>query len=240
MIFVFDTKRPVEMLPLQFRHKLLGLANASSPRHVMGVWSHFVKVFEVEADDVAVQFFQACHRIKAGTHPMTDVRARAHQGRATLDRRQNEIRIPVNRMTFGMIMDGDLDVVFLAKFFHGVQSIGFRLGHERVNTPFLGELEYFPALHLIGRQLDDADVDEGPTDAGGNHLGLDRLHVLVGEGDGADGFGILVKQDASRKAHVFDSQRGGFVNGVKDGEQPERVGMNRELPAGFVGGTGVG
>ena len=87
--------------------------------------------------------------------------------------------------------------------------------------------------------MDDANVDEGPTDAGGKHLGFDGLHVLVGQLDGGLAVGAG-EDDAAGNAHVFDTEGGGLVNGVKDGEDAEGIGMDGDGPAELFGVGGRG
>src|ERR1700733_519614 len=105
MIFVFDTKYAVEILPLQFLHPCLGIADAGSPRHVVSFLPQFVVVLEMEANDPPFQFLKAIQWVKPGFLPMTDVRTRADQWSAVFDRVQHGVGIPINRMTLGMLVN---------------------------------------------------------------------------------------------------------------------------------------
>src|ERR1700728_3220846 len=154
----------MEILSFQFLHELPGLADAGSPRNVMSFRPTYIIVFEMQANNPSLQFFYTFHRIKSRFNPMADVATRPHQRGAIFDRRQNGIRIPVNGMALGVFMNGNLDIVFLAKFFDRVQSIQGRLSHQSMNVPFFCELEYLAALRFTG-QINHPDIDEGPMDA---------------------------------------------------------------------------
>ena len=95
----------------------------------MSVHAVFIEVFEMQTNDMAVEFFDTFQRIQAGTHPVTHISAGTHQRRTTFDGSQDRFGIPIDRMAFRMIMDGDLDIVFFAKFLNRIQGIGLRLGH---------------------------------------------------------------------------------------------------------------
>src|SRR5215468_1984767 len=103
----------------------------------------------MQTKDVPIQFFQTFQRIESRTDPVANIRARSYQWRAPFDGCQNGFRVPVNRLAFGMIVDRDLDFVFLAESFHSVQSIGFRLGNYSADAPFFCELENFAALGFV-------------------------------------------------------------------------------------------
>ena len=98
------------------------------------------EVLEMNGQDVTIELLQAFHRIQAGTDPMADIGAGSQQRPATLDRGQDDGRIPVV-VGFLMFVDGHFDVVFLAQLFHRVERDVLPINRK--------EKPHFPAIAAI-------------------------------------------------------------------------------------------
>jgi len=233
VVFVLDAEGAPEALAFEFGHRAFDIGDPSAPGHVVCAGALLGEVFEMEADDSALEFLEALDRVEAGANPMAGVGAGPEQRAAALDGLEDGVGIPVvGRL--GMVMDGDFDVVVLAEFLDHIQGLRFGFRDQGVNAPLFGEVEDLAALGLVRGELDDADVDE--LDAGGRSPFENGLHVLVGEVN-RSGLVLAVEVHTAGKAQVLQAEGGGLIDGLSNGEFLEGIGMNGELPAELVGRT---
>lgn len=194
------------------------------------------KVLEMQADDPSMEFLEAFDRVQAGTLPMPDIGANTDERRTVLDGREDEVGVPV-MVGPGMLVDCNLDVVFLAKFFDGVHGGVLRLGDKGVNAGLFCEFKNLAALRLVRGKQDDADVDE--LDAETFCVVENGLELFVSKVNGFDGF-LFANVATAGEAHVFETEGGGLINGFVDGIFLEGVGVHVELPAELVAGLTIG
>ena len=98
--------------------------------HIMRFrFAELVQIFEVPTDNVTFEHPDGINRADAAPCPVADVGAGTDPGSAVPGNLEDQFRIPVVRtlIGFGMIMDGDLDVVFLAELLDSVEHMA---GHK--------------------------------------------------------------------------------------------------------------
>ena len=145
---------------------------------------------------------------------MAGVGAGADAVRAAFGHLQNLLRIPIGAR-IGMIVDGHVDLEFLAELFHDVESFFVRigLGNDSFQTHLLGPVEHFAAGGFILAQRHDAVVH-------GFHVGIAQLleqladhlrgHFMI------CGLGVVLGEFLPRKQlDVMDAQEFEGVDGLQ-------------------------
>src|SRR2546426_2912127 len=114
------------------------------------------------ADDATFKHLKRIDWFDARSHKVSGVSARTESAVPIVDQRQNIFRVPksVARVIgpFGMIVDGEHDVIFLYEFLDQIHRFGLWLRRDRAQPELLRKLEYLSAFRFIIGQADDAVI----------------------------------------------------------------------------------
>ncbi len=136
-----------------------------------------------------------------------------------------------------VIMDSDLNMVFLAKFFNDIQGIGLRFGTKIPMPHFLANSN---TLRLFASSAGNCTTPMLTKLPKPSVFNLSSIASRCWSERSNSGDPVCsLKNDAPRDAHIFHTERRRLGNRIEDGEILESVGMNRQLPTQPVGRTGV-
>ena len=187
IVLIFDREHPAEFLLVQLFQDRFHVADAGSPRNIVRLHvAKFVQVLEMQADDMSLEHLDAVDRLDAAACPVTDIGTGADPGCAVPGHLQHKVGTPVMRR-LGMIVDGHLDVVFLAEALDHVEGIFRRLRDDRLNSHVFRKLENLPALLLVIGELGHAEVHQLHSSFGKQVLDKrallgwhERVHLPIG------------------------------------------------------------
>ncbi len=127
-----------------------------------------VQILQVQGEETTLELGQGFGRGQAGPNPVARVATRADPLAAPLEDLQQRFRHPVGRR-LGVIVDGEVDLVLVAKPRQHVVGIERRFAIDHLDPHFTAEIEEPPAGALLGQR---------PAIAGG-HLDSGIVQALL-------------------------------------------------------------
>jgi hypothetical protein len=231
LVLILHGQIAVIVLDRQFGQQVPDQALPRTPRHVVDAFGRavIVPVLQVDVEDPPLEKFERFAGIVHSAHPVPVVGAGADPGILAVDAGEHGFgQVVLGRG--GVIMDGDLDVVFLDQLLEESKVVVGGFADDDPDAHFPGELE-----NLAHTFLSPADVDHAvpvEIDAG-------RAEDLLGLGDLLDGH-VLIEPGAgefgpqSLPGERFDGRDPEFLDlldRLEKREFPERPGFrgDREL-----------
>lgn len=232
-MLVFDRDVSSEAVFADFIEDFRELEDAGAEGAVVRPFGDGGAVFEVEGKDAWGDLADDIERVESGGGPVADVGAETDAFVAVLDDVPDGFRVPQGG-GFRVIVEADLDVVFLGEFFEGVDGTE-AFGGDAVEAEGFGELEGDAGLGLVLVDIGDAEIDGGDAVLFG---------VFEDDGDLGGGFGWIETFIAERAADFlagedFDSTgtgTGGEFDGFEERELLEGPALHRDGETG--GGEG--
>ena len=117
-------------------------------------FAKFIYILKVKADDASFKFFYPFDRVDPRPRQMAGINTCPHPFTSTFKRTKNRIGIPVCR-GFRVIMNSNLDLIFLAKPVNQIECVRLRLRDDRLDTHSFGKFKDLTAFGLVVRQFDN-------------------------------------------------------------------------------------